>query len=94
MQSPVVVVPEPEPEADAEDTLSGLDHVPAVDTAVISADAVEEQLQQLEPEPEPAPAAEPAPAPPAKPRRRLGPMIALILLLSAIGVLAYWGLTR
>ena len=54
MESPVVTLPEPEPEADAEDTLSGLDPVPAVDTAVISADTVEEQLQQLEPEPEPA----------------------------------------
>ena len=63
-------VPEPEPEAkvDDEDTLSGLDPVPAVDTAVISADAVEEQLQQLEPEPEP----EPAPEPATPPRSRAG----------------------
>ena len=52
-QMPVAVVPEPEPEADDEDTLSGLDPVPAVDTAVISAATVEEQLQQLEPQPEP-----------------------------------------
>ena len=96
MQSPAVRMPEPEPEAkvDDEDTLSGLDPVPAVDTAVISADTVEEQLQQLEPEPEPEPVAAPAPATPAKPRRRFGPLIALVLLLAAIGVLLYWGLTR
>ena len=84
----MVRMPEPEPEAkaDDEDTLSGLDAVPAVDTAVISADAVEQQLQQLEPEPESEPT--------TKPRRRLGPLIALVVLLSAIAVLAYWGLTR
>ena len=49
---PVAVVAEPAPEPDDEDTLSGLDPVPAVDTAVISAATVEEQLQQLEPQPE------------------------------------------
>jgi protein phosphatase len=98
MESPALTLPEPEPapEPDAEDTLSGLDPVPAVDTAVLSADAVEEQLQQLEaePEPEPEPRREPAAAAPAKPRRRLGPLIALVLILATIGVLAYWGLTR
>ena len=99
MQSPAVRMPEPEPEAtvDDEDTLSGLDPLPAVDTAVISADTVEKQLQQLEREPEPpepASTPEPGPATPAKPRRRFGPLIALVLLLAAIGVLLYWGLTR
>lgn len=96
MESPALT--QPEPEADAEDTLSGLDPVPAVDTAVMSADAVEEQLQQLEaesePEPEPEPQREPAAAAPATSRRRLGPLIALVLILATIGVLAYWGLTR
>ena len=90
MQSPVVTIPEPEP--DSEDTLSGLDPVPVVDTAVLSAEEVEEQLQQLEPEREPEP--EPAPSEPAQPRRRVGPLIALVLILAAIGVLLYWGLTR
>ena len=94
MESPAVTLPEPEAEADSEDTLSGLDPFPAVDTAVISAETVEEQLQQLEPPPEPAPAAEPAAPPPARPRRRLGPLIALVVVIAAIGVLVYWGLTR
>ena len=84
MQSPAVTAPAPEVEVDDEDTLSGLDPVPAVDTAVISAAAVEEQLQQVEPEP----------ALRAKARRRPAPLIALVLLLTAIAVLAYWGLTR
>jgi serine/threonine protein phosphatase PrpC len=91
-ERPVAVAPEPEPEEeeDDEDTLSGLDPVPVVDTAVISPAAVEEHLQQLEPEPE----AQRAPEPPAKPRRRLAPLIVLVLLLGAIAVLAVWGLTR
>jgi serine/threonine protein phosphatase PrpC len=92
VERPVVRAPEPEA-ADDEDTLSGLDPVPAVDTAVISPAAVEEQLQQLEPEPEPEP--EPASVPPSsKPRRRLTPLIVLVGLVAAIAVLAYWGLTR
>ena len=42
-------IPVAGPEADDdEDTLSGLEQVPAVDTAVIPAAVVEEQLQQLE----------------------------------------------
>ncbi len=86
---PVAVAAEPPPEADDEDTLSGLDPVPAVDTAVISAATVEEQLQQLDPPAE----SQPQPAP-AKPRRRLAPLILLVLLLAAIAVLVYWGLTR
>ncbi len=51
VETPAAAVPEPEVEEDDEDTLSGLDPVPAVDTAVISAAALEEHLQQLEPEP-------------------------------------------
>jgi hypothetical protein len=79
---PVAIPPEPDPEPaqDDEDTLSGLERVPAIDTAVIPPSAVEE-LQQAEPEPE-------------KHRRRLAPLIALVLLLGAIAVLAVWGLTR
>ena len=87
VQAPAVTAPEPEPETADEDTLSGLEPVPAVDTAVLSAEEVEEQMQQLEPQPE----AEPAPA---KPRRRLTPLIVLVLLVAAIAVLVYWGLTR
>jgi serine/threonine protein phosphatase PrpC len=88
MQSPALVLPEPEAKDD-EDTLSPLDRVPAIDTAVISADTVERQLQQLEPEPTPPPAPSPT-----TPRRRLTPLILLVLLLAAIAVLAVWGLTR
>ena len=42
------VAAEPEPADDDEDTLSGLEPVPAVDTAVIPAAAVEEHLQREE----------------------------------------------
>jgi len=103
-QMPVAVAPEPEPE-DEEDTLSGLDPIPvidttvvdtpavdtpAVDTAVISVAAVEEHLHQLEPEA----AAAPSPASRPRRRRRLAPLILLVLLLAAIAVLVFWGLTR
>jgi hypothetical protein len=86
---PVATLPEPEPEPepaqDDEDTLSGLERVPAIDTAVIPPEAVEE-LQQVAVEPEPAPS--------DKHRRRLAPLILLVLLLGAIAALAIWGLTR
>jgi protein phosphatase len=78
------VLPEPEQPDDDEDTLSGLDPVPAVDTAVVSAAEVEEHLRQTE-------------TAPTKRRRRLLPLLALIVLLLAIGVLvalALWGLPR
>lgn len=81
VERPVAVAPEPDPEADDEDTLSGLDPVPAVDTAVISPAAVAEQLQEPEPQPR-------------KPRRRLTPLVLLVGLVATIAVLAYWGLTR
>jgi PPM family protein phosphatase len=86
-EMPVAISPEPEPEPgqDDEDTLSGLERVPAVDTAVIPPSAVEE-LQQVE--------VEPPPAPREQHRRRLAPLILLVLLLGAIVVLAIWGLTR
>ena len=66
---------------DDEDTLSGLDAVPVVNTAVIPASEIE-QLRAAEPEPE------------RGPRRRLLPLLALVLLIVAIAVLAAWGLTR
>ncbi len=72
----------PEPEDD-EDTLSPLDAVPAVDTAVIPAAAVAEHLQQVE-----------ATAQPPRQRRRILPLILLIILLVALVALAAWGLTR
>ena len=87
-EMPVVIAPEPVPQDD-EDTLSGLDRVPAVDTAVISAADMEEHVQREETEP-------PSPAD-AKPRRRILPLILLILLILLIAVLvelAIWGLPR
>jgi len=75
---------EPEPADDDEDTLSGLDPVPVVDTAVIPAAVVEEHLQQIESDVESRP----------EPRRRILPLVALIVLLVALVALAIWGLTR
>jgi serine/threonine protein phosphatase PrpC len=69
-------------EDEDEDTLSPLDAVPAVDTAVIPAEAVREQLQEVEAER------------PAEPRRRVLPLVVLILLLVALVALAVWGVTR
>ena len=78
-QLPAAAVPD-----DDEDTLSPLDAVPAVDTAVIPAAVVEEHLRQVETE---------APGRP-EPRRRILPLVILIVLLVALVALALWGLTR
>ena len=71
-------------EDDDEDTLSPLDAVPAVDTAVIPAAVVEEHLQQIESDVQSRP----------EPRRRILPLVVLIVLLVALVALAVWGLTR
>ena len=76
---------EPEPADDDEDTLSGLDPVPVVDTAVIPAAVIEEHMQRVE--------AEEAPAN-SEPRRRILPLLVLVLLIVALIVLAAWGLSR
>jgi len=73
------------PDDDDEDTLSPLDAVPAVDTAVIPAAVFEEHLQQVEAE---APTGRP------DPRRRILPLLILIVLLVVLVALALWGLTR
>jgi PPM family protein phosphatase len=73
-----------EDDDDDEDTLSPLDAVPAVDTAVIPAAVVEERLQQVEAE---------VPSRP-EPRRRILPLVLLIVLLVGLIALALWGLTR
>ncbi len=83
-QTAQMPVAEPEPVDDDEDTLSGLDPVPVVDTAVIPAAVVEEHLLRVE---------EQEPAQP-KPRRRVLPLIVLVLLIAALIVLAAWGLSR
>ena len=69
---------------DDENTLSPLDAVPAIDTAVIPAAVVEEHLRQVEAE---------SPSRP-EPRRRILPLVVLIVLLVALIALALWGLTR
>ena len=69
---------------DDEDTLSGLDPVPVVDTAVIPAAVIEEHMQRVEAET----------ATPPKSRRRVLPLIVLVLLVVALIVLAAWGLSR
>ena len=79
-QLPAAAVPD-----DDEDTLSPLDAVPAVDTAVIPAAVVEEHLQQVE-------TASPQDRP--EPRRRILPLVLLIVLLVVLLALALWGLTR
>jgi serine/threonine protein phosphatase PrpC len=71
-------------EDDDEDTLSPLDAVPAVDTAVIPAAVVEEHLQQIESDVQRG----------HEPRRRILPLVLLIVLLVALIALALWGLTR
>jgi PPM family protein phosphatase len=76
-------IPAAEPEDD-EDTLSPLDAVPAVDTAVIPAAVVEEHLQEVEAETPQR----------SEPRRRILPLVLLIFLLVALVALALWGLTR
>jgi PPM family protein phosphatase len=83
------VAAEPEPDDDDEDTLSGLDPVPVVDTAVIPAAVVEEHVQRVTAE-------APAQSVPdrAEPRRRLLPLVVLVLLIVALIVLAAWGLSR
>jgi protein phosphatase len=79
-----------------EDTLSGLESVPAVDTAVIPAEAIEEALAATGEQPtvEKPTLARPAVAAPAAPERRWAPLLLLVLLLAAIVVLVVWGLSR
>ncbi len=80
---PAVTDPEPEPAQDDEDTLSGLEAIPAVDTAVFSADELRDHIET---------------APPARPARgrtrRTLPFLLLVVVLVAIALLVVWGLTR
>ena len=89
-QMPVTTAPEPA--VDDEDTLSGLERVPAVDTAVFSTAEIREHLEANEPGREPTPP-QPARTEPS-PRRRLLPFVLLLLLLAAIVMLVVWGLNR
>ncbi len=72
----------PVPATEDEDTLSGLEGVPVVDTAVLSAADVREHLEA------------PAPVEAAQQPRRLLPLLLLVVLLVAIAALVVWGLYR
>jgi protein phosphatase len=73
---------------DDEDTLSGLERVPAVDTAVVSAAEIEQYAAQEA-------AAQEAVQPEPKRKRRLLPWLLLLLVLvAAAAVLVLWGLYR
>ena len=77
----------------------GSTSVPAVDTAVVPAAAIQEHLAatgelRTQATTIERPTIERPSPPPAAPRRRLGPLILLVLLLSAIVVLVVWGLYR
>ena len=69
-------------DGDEEDTLSGLEKVPAVDTAVIPVEEVVEQASRG------------SPGRPTAERRRLLPFLLLILVLALIALLVVWGLYR
>jgi serine/threonine protein phosphatase PrpC len=68
-------------DADEEDTLSGLEKVPAVDTAVIPVEEVVRQAEEEAPQQ-------------ADDRRRLLPFLLLVLVLALIALLVVWGLYR
>jgi protein phosphatase len=80
---PVAAPAQPELDDD-EDTLSGLERVPAVDTAVVSAAEIEQYAAQE--------AAEPAAEPKRKRRRLLPFLLLLLVLLVAAAVIVLWGL--
>jgi PPM family protein phosphatase len=80
----------PHAPGDDETTLSGLERVPAVDTAVIPAAEIRERLEaQTAPASRPTATAETSDA-----QRRLFPFVLLLLLIAAIVVLVAWGLNR
>ena len=93
VRMPAAAAPEPEPEQDDEDTLSPLDAVPAVDTAVIPVAEVREELARTE-ERERRSARDEPQGQQGEHGRRLLPLVALVLLLLALVVLAVWGISR
>ena len=82
VRMPAAAAPAP-PEPDLEDTLSGLEAVPAVDTAVVSAEDVREHIRREE-----------AQADEAAHARRVLPLLLLVLLLAVVAALVIWGLYR
>jgi serine/threonine protein phosphatase PrpC len=83
-EMPAVAAPAPQPDDDREDdTLSPLDGVPVVDTAVIPVEEVQEELQRTETRRRPR-----------KQERPILPLVVLVLLLVTLLVLAVWGVSR
>jgi PPM family protein phosphatase len=84
VRMPAAEAAPPQPELDdEEDTLSGLERVPAVDTAVVSAAEIARYAEQESVEE------------PVRRRRRLLPWLALLLLLlAAVALVVLWGLYR
>ncbi len=78
---------EPEPEPGLEDTLSGLEGVPAVDTAVVSAEDVREHIRREEAREDVQAAGDPR-------SRRVLPLLLLVVLLALVAALVVWGLYR
>jgi PPM family protein phosphatase len=79
---PAAAAPE-QHEPELEDTLSGLEAVPAVDTAVVPVEDVREHIRREEARYEEAPR-----------RRRILPLLLLVLLLAIVVALVVWGLYR
>jgi PPM family protein phosphatase len=89
VRMPAAAAPaQPEPEPELEDTLSGLEGVPAVDTAVVSAEDVREHIRREEARSGELRSDE------ARGRRSVLPLLLLVLLLLAVAALVVWGLYR
>jgi hypothetical protein len=88
MPAAAAPAPEPEPEQDDEDTLSPLDAVPAVDTAVIPVAEVREELARTEERERRSGGRN------EQHGRRLLPLVTLVVLLVVLVVLAVWGISR
>jgi PPM family protein phosphatase len=85
---PAAAVREPDAAPDDEDTLSPLDRVPAVDTAVVPLEAVREELRRADAEADESARRDDAGG------RRIVPLVVLVLLLLALLALALWGVSR
>jgi sulfur transfer complex TusBCD TusB component (DsrH family) len=82
---------------DVEDTLSGLEPVPAVDTAVVPAEEVRAHLERQEGERQGGEREGARPATPARRRsdgRSVLPLVLLVVILLALALLVIWGLYR
>ncbi|MGH3104908.1 MAG: Stp1/IreP family PP2C-type Ser/Thr phosphatase [Gaiellaceae bacterium] len=96
LEQPVVPVEDEAKPLEDEDTLSGIERVPAVDTMVVSPEEMRELLRREQPaEGQPVEEQEP-PEAGARPRRgrRVLAALAVLVLLTGLAALLVWGLTR